>query len=454
MNKHTELTTLIAVVIAKREFMNKDNKDNSAQPTEFDASKRQFVKNLAVASIGATVASKAPYVFAKQRTQLRVLGTGVTLQAPLREQAMKDLGIDIIFETRSGDEVLQKATMAPSAFDIYEQWSNSISILWQSGSIQPIEKKRITYWDEINLLTQTGKISERASIGAGDAPYKILHVQKDNRLGSNHTDLVSFLPYVHNVDSFGYNTMVIPKGEAYKSESWGWLLDERYGGKVGIVNAPTIGLFDLAMAAQANGLAQFADIGAMTKLELDRLFAVLNQFKQQNHFSGFWNSVPQSVEDMRSHKSLLSSMFSPAVSMLNQQGVPVTYAAPKEGYRGWHGVMCLSSALQGRQKDVAYEYLNWWLSGWPGAYIARQGYYMPNPQRSAKFLSLAEWDYWYLGKPASQPLKGTDGQIAVNKGDVRNGGDYVNRMSHIAVWNTVMPNYDYSLQKWHQLTST
>jgi putative spermidine/putrescine transport system substrate-binding protein len=155
------------------------------------------------------------------------------------------------------------------------------------------------------------------------------------------------------------------------------------------VNAPTIGLFDLALAAQARGLMTFGDIGAMTKLELDTLFDILISMKKRGHFSGFWTSVPESVYFMANKRVVIESMFSPAVSALNGKNIPVTYAAPKEGYRGWHGVMCLSSATQGRQKDAAYEYMNWWLSGWPGAFIARQGSYISNPQRSKLELSQA-----------------------------------------------------------------
>lgn len=163
--------------------------------------------------------------------------------------------------------------------------------------------------------------------------------------------------------------------------------------------------------------------------------------------------MPESVNFMASERVVIESMFSPAVSALNGQGVPVRYAAPKEGYRGWHGVMCLSSSTQGRQKDAAYEYMNWWLSGWPGAFIARQGYYISNPQRSKSYLSQAEWDYWYAGKPAANELKGTDGRVSVKTGDVRNGGSYEQRFSNVAVWNTVMPTYDYSLQKWYEFVS-
>jgi len=419
-----------------------------------DVSRRKALKSISQAVLGATAVTQAPYVFARQRTQLRVLGTHVTLQEKLRQKAMQDLDIDLIFEPHGSAAVLQRALMNPQSFDLYEQWSNSIRPLWASGSIQPIDKKRLQYWDEINPLSKTGKISPEAKIGAGDAPYKILHIQPDGKLGTEHTDQISFLPYVHNVDSFGYNTTVIKQGEAYKTESWGWLLDPKHSGKVAIINAPTIGLFDLALATQAQGMTNFNDIGNLTKTDLDILFKILIDLKRDNHFSGFWNSVPESVDFMRTGRVVIQSMFSPAVSALNGQNIPVTFAAPKEGYRGWHGAMCLSSASQGRSKDAAYDYMNWWLSGWPGAFIAKQGYYISNPERSNSYLSPAEWDYWYQGKEATQALKGTDDKISVQQGDIRTGGSYTQRFSNFAVWNTVMPTYDYSIQKWYEFISS
>ncbi|WP_228710653.1 ABC transporter substrate-binding protein [Saccharobesus litoralis] len=417
-------------------------------------SKRRTLKKILLGSAAVGVYSQAPYVFARTKPLLRILGTHVTLQEAIRKKAMEDLGIDLAFEAKGSAAVLQKASMFPQQFDLYEQWSNSINVLWRSGAIQAIDTKRLTYWHEINDLTKTGKLTTNANLGAGDAPSKILNIQKNGQLGANFTGQISFLPYVHNVDSFGYNTNVIAAGEPYKTESWGWLLNDAYRGKVGIVNAPTIGLFDLALAAQAKGFIEFNDIGAISKTELDKLFTILGQYKRQQHFSGYWTSVPESVQFMRSGRVVIESMFSPAVASLNGQNVPVRYAAPKEGYRGWHGVMCLSSAAQGRVKDAAYDYMNWWLSGWAGAFIARQGYYISNPQRAKLQLSPAEWKYWYLGKPAEQDLTGTDGLVSVKKNNVRTGGSYIERLSNVAVWNTVMPTYEYSLQKWYEFIST
>ncbi|GFD72067.1 PotD/PotF family extracellular solute-binding protein [Alteromonas marina] len=420
----------------------KYNKNQKSSPT-----RRTLLKGGLAFGLTAGV---TPFAIGKPKPTLRVMGTHVTLQEDIRQRAMEDLGINIAFEPGGSARVLQKASMLPNSFDLYEQWSNSINVLWRAQAIQPIEKKRLLYWEEINNLTKTGKLTGNAREGAGDAPHKILHVQGNGSLGEKHTDGISFLPYVHNVDSFGYDTTKLPVELQSEEESWGWLLDSRYSGRVGIVNDPTIGLFDLALAAQAKGFIQFEDIGAITEYELDDLFNLLIELTQLNHFNGFWTSVPESVEFMKSGRVSIESMFSPAVSALNGQDIPVKFAAPKEGYRGWHGVMCLSSATQGRAKDVAYEYMNWWLSGWPGAFIARQGYYISNPQRSASYLSKPEWDYWYEGKVASEPLKGTDGKISVKAGAQRNGGSYETRLSNVAVWNTVMPTYEYSLQKWYE----
>ena len=412
--------------------------------------RRKFLINGLKGSGAGLAAVNAPYVFSKPKVTLRVMGTHVTLQEEIRKQAMADLGINLEFEARGEAELLQKATTNPGGFDLYEQWSDSIKTLWQADVIQPIDINRITHWGEINSISKKGRITPEAPIGAGDAPYKILNVQDDGELGSKFTGKASFLPYVHNVDSFGYNTDVVPEGIPYETESWAWLLDERWQGKVGVINAPTIGIFDLALAVQAKGLMTFVDIGNMSIVEIDKLFVILMQYKKRNHFAGFWNSVPQSVDFMTEKRVVIESMFSPAVSSANGKGTPVTYAAPKEGYRAWHGVMCMSRECQGEVREAAYDYMNWWLSGWPGAFIARQGYYISNPQRSKPLLTPNEWGYWYEGKATAIALKGTDGKISVRAGDIRRGGSYVNRFSNIAVWNTVMDNYDYSLQKWYE----
>lgn len=183
--------------------------------------RRKFLSDSAKVASATLAVAKAPYVFSKQTPTVRVLGTHVTLQEELRKQAMKDLGINLVFSPAGSAAVLQKASSNPSSFDLYEQWSDSINILWSARAIQGIEIDRLKYWKEINPLTKTGKVAPEANIGKGDAPYKLLYVQKDKTLGSSPSKKISFMPYVHNVDSFGYNTNIIKPGKAYETESWG-----------------------------------------------------------------------------------------------------------------------------------------------------------------------------------------------------------------------------------------
>jgi putative spermidine/putrescine transport system substrate-binding protein len=421
-------------------------------------SRRQALWGVSAAATASWLApaciGQAPTIHVKRRRKLRVLGTHVTLQDALRKQAEADLGIEISFQPGGSAAVLHQASTRPESFDLYEQWSNSIRVLWQAKAIQPIETQRLRYWTEINPLAKEGRLTADARLGAGDAPHKMLYAQSDGTLSSEPTKQISFLPYVHNVDSFGYNAAIVPRGIPYETESWSWLLDERWAGRVAIVNAPTIGLFDLALAVQAKGLAEFRDVGNLTREELDRLFEILREYRSRGHFRGIWSSVPASVKLMERGESCIESMFSPAVFELQGKGVDCVYASPREGYRAWHGVMCLSSSVRDDTQDAAYEYMNWWLSGWPGAFIARQGYYISNPQRSRPHLSSAEWDYWYQGQPAAENLPGTNGQTVVQEGQLRDGGSYQQRFNNIAVWNTVMNTYEYCLTGWNEFLSS
>lgn len=412
--------------------------------------RRQLLKGTAATLATGSLGFPSIVSAINRRPTIRVLGTHVTLQEELRRKAEQDLGINIEFHPGGSAEVLLKAATDPESFDLYEQWSNGIRVLWQADAIQPIEVSRLRYWDEINDLPKTGKITPQASMGHGDVPHRLLYIQPDGSLGEAVSDYVSFLPYAHNTDSFGYDARMIPEGIPCETESWGWLLDPAHRGKVAVVNAPGIGLFDLALAVRAQGLMDFQDLGRMTRAEVDQLFEIVIDYKRRGHFRGVWMSVPHSVDLMARGEVVIESMFSPAAATLKGRGVPCIYAAPKEGYRAWYGVMCLSSAVNEERKEAAYAFMNWWLSGWPGAFIARQGYYISNPQRSREFLTVDEWDYWYAGRPAAKPLQGTDGAIVVQPGEIRRGGSYQTRFENVAVWNTVMDTYEYTLLKWKE----
>ncbi len=72
---------------------------------------------------------------------------------------------------------------------------------------------------------------------------------------------------------------------------------------------------------------------------------------------------------MASGEVVIQSMWSPAVAAVRSKGVPCIYQPLKEGYRVLgRRARASPSTCQGSQLDAAYEYINWYLSGWVGAY--------------------------------------------------------------------------------------
>lgn len=392
----------------------------------------------------------APSIHSAGRVRLRVLGTSVTLLDVIRRQASDDLGIDLDFEIMDGAAAQRVGVMRPQAYDIYDQWFNNVDFVWPARAIQPIDVRRIDHWDEVNGLAKTGRITPDTPVGAGSAPADRLYVQPDNRLGPHPTNRISMLPLTHNVDSLGYNTAIVPQGTPYETESWRWLIDERWAGLVALQNDPAIGCIDAALAVSAAGMAEFDDIGNLTVEEIDSLIAILIRKKRRGHFKAFWGTYAEAATLMESGKVGIESMWSPALVSLRRAGTPVRLAAPREGYRAWYGGMSISAHVGGRTLDAAYDYLNWWLSGRAGAIIAAQGYYISVPERTRRYMTPVEWDYWYDGKPAARDLLGPDGDVVVQKGERRDGGSYHERMSRIAVWNSVMNEHNYLVRRWNE----
>lgn len=381
---------------------------------------------------------------------IRVLGTSVTLLGAVQDLARRDLDFNIEFDVRGGVEVQQKGILSPDSYDIYDQWFHSIDLLWTAGAIQPIQCDRLEFWNEVGNLTKTGSLNNGSNLGAGNRPMDVQYVQDDGSLGSHPMPQISAVPTAFNADAFSYDPNLLPTTLDIDSESWGWLLRDEWRGKVGLNTDPSIGIADMILAARATDLVKFEDIGNLSIEEIDALVGELILLKKAGHFAGFWSTVTDSVDFMLKRTGRIGGIWSPAASNLRAREVPVRIAAPAEGYRAWHSCLCLSSHLTPQKVDSAYKYLNWWLSGRPGAVLARQGYYSSVPIKTKTNLSDAEWDYWYAGKPAGENLCDPQGRKIIKEGAVREGGSIQDRMANIVVWNTLMDEQNYLVRRWNE----
>lgn len=388
-------------------------------------------------------------VMAKNPVTLRVLGTSVTLLEQLRLRAERDLGIKIEYLLHSVADAQRIAVMEPESYDLYDQWFHNIDFVWPARAIQPLEISRLHHWDEINDLPKLGTLIPGGKPGKGSVPVNRLYVQQDGTLSGQPSGLISMLPLTHNADSFAWRPDQLPAGLSHEEESWSWLLHPAFCGQAALQDDAAIGALDAVLAVQGAGLGEFADVGNLSLEEIDHLTGVLVRLQQQGHFAAFWSTPEQAFALAEHHQIGIQSLWAPTWFRHHFRQSGYRLATPREGYRAWYGGLSLSRCATGKIRDAAYAYLNWWQSGWPGAVMARQGYYISNPERSRAHLSAAEWDFWYEGKAATEELPDADGKPLIARGERRDGGSYLQRMSHIGVWNSVMDEHNYLVRRWH-----
>lgn len=384
---------------------------------------------------------------------LRFIGTGVSQMTDVKQQAEKDLGFKLQMRALSTEENNQIAITQPKQYDMFDGEYFSLPLVFPSGNLQPIEVKRIRNWDKIVPYFTTGEFDAGAKVNnsQGTAPFKVMYVKdKDSKeFSATPTDWATLIPFQYNADTLGYRPDLTGK----KIESWAELLDRKFKGKTALLDIPSIGIMDAAMVLESAGLMKFGDKGNMTKAELDKVAALLVKLKKDGQFRAFWKTFDESVNLMSSGEVALQSMWSPAVTAVKAKGINCVYAPLKEGYRGWGGGIGLSRNLSGITLDAAYEYLNWMLDGWVGAFLARQGYYSAAPETARKAMKPEEWDYWYEGKPAAIDIVDPFGKKIDSKGAIRDGGSFKDRFSNIVCWNSVMKEQTYLVQKWNEFVA-
>ena len=418
--------------------------DSPGQVLQGKLSRRSFMKTTAAGVATCAMASGSFLRQAAADDGLRSIGLGVSEINEIQAKATKDLGFPVAGQAMGYGEMFSKMLNQNDQYEIAEGYFNDMRVMAPAKVWQPIDTKKIKEWDKVTNLTKTGKLTPESSEGQGDAPFKLMWCDESGTIVKGPSQYIIMVPGWHNADSLGYN----PKATGRAIESWSELLNKDFKGKVALLNVPQIGVMDAALAIEALGLKKFVDKGNMTKAEIDFLIDYLIPLKKAGHFRAFWENFGQSVNLMVNGEVALESMWSPAVAAIQAEGVPCVYAFPKEGMRGWHGGMAISAKVKGKQLDQAYEYINWWLAGWPAAFVARQGYYHSIPDNAKKYLEPAEWDYWYEGKAAAKDLSDPFGTVIIKKGDVRSGGSYWNRYSKIAVWNSLMDENDYLVKRW------
>lgn len=402
------------------------------------------------AALAAASALPAPMIWAQEikDVTLRQFGTGVSNLNEVAQKVKEDLGFTLEMTALDSDSVTQRAATQPDSFDIadIEYWI--CKKVWPTGNLQAMDTKKITNYDKIVGIFRSGKLTPESVIAQGTAPHTVGFAEGpgSTSFASEETEWMTLIPTIYNADTLGIRPDLIGR----PIDTWAELLNPEFKGKASLLDISSIGIMDMAMVCEAMGEISYADKGNMTREEIDKTIGIFTEAKRAGQFRAFWKSFDESVNLMASGEVVIQSMWSPAITAVKSRGIPCVYQPLKEGYRSWGGGIGLSKSLNGIALDAAYEYINWYLSGWVGGFLMRQGYYSAVPETSKEFMSADEWGYWFEGKPAGGDITSPFGDKLAGAGDTRDGGSFYERMGHVACWNSVMDENQYMVRKWNE----
>jgi putative spermidine/putrescine transport system substrate-binding protein len=404
---------------------------------------------LAGAAAGSGAITGFPAVWSQEDKVLRYLGTAVNQSDDITKKVKEETGITIQNIVATTDDVTKRVITQPNSFDILDTEYFSLKKLVPSGNILPMDAKKIREFDNITPVFTKGQLPNGKVIGdQGTAPKKVMFLEGEHstKFSATPTEWVTLIPTVYNADTLGIRPDLIKR----PIEHWSELLNPDFKGKAAILNIPSIGIMDAAMVVESLGKYKYPDKGNMTKPEIDMTMGVLTEAKKAGQFRAFWKDFNESVNLMAAGETVIQSMWSPAVTAVRSKGIPCVFQPLKEGYRSWASGFCMSRGVTPKQADMIYEFVNWYLSGWAGAYLNRQGYYSAVLSTAQANMEPYEWDYWMLGKPAAKDIHAPDGSLIEKAGAVRDGGSYDERMGSVACWNAVMDENDYMVRKWNE----
>jgi putative spermidine/putrescine transport system substrate-binding protein len=430
----------------------------SARTVLRSISRRRLIKTASAAAgiaAGSGALAGFPTIWAQNVKDVTLVHAGPPVAAipQIGEQATKDLGFTIRMQATENADLLNRFLSQSSAIDVGDVSIVFMKYVVGRNVLQAIPVSKYKYWDQtIPLFTKGVYPDGRKASTQGVAPYSVLYATgaDGQKFSKGPSDWLTGIPTITNADTLGIRPDLVGR----PISSWADLISPEFKGRAALQDQPTVGVIDVSMAVEASGHLQYENKGNMTRDEIDKTIDLMRDIKKSGQFRSFWTTFDQSVNLMASGEVVIQSMWSPAVTAVRTRGIPCVFQPLKEGYRGWGYTLAPMKHLSGLKLDCFYEYMNWYTSGFQGAFIAREGYYSSVPENARKFLTEAEWDYWYGGKPAASDIVDPFGKLVEKAGRTRDGGAFWERMGNIAVWNSVMDEDRYLTRRWNEFITS
>ncbi|WMS45084.1 extracellular solute-binding protein [Acuticoccus sp. MNP-M23] len=364
--------------------------------------------------------------------ELRTVGLSVTVQERILNDFKEASGVgsvsgkaDIFPNTQT--ELLSGS----SAYDCWEIIGERLPAMTITNTIDSIPAASLKNWANIRPIftTPDPAIAPQAQISgqiwADEAKTQLWMV-----------------PTVFNFDSIGYRPDLV---EAEEANTWTALFDEKFKGKTGLNVDPLIAFGQAILAMNSLGLLDVPNPGNPDAEAIDEAAKFLIAKKKAGQFRALWGDFGELVNLLASGEMILADAWQPAVMAVKAQGIPCSYAVPKEGYRAW--AIGISQIGNSPNAEAVRAYADYWLSGPPAIIVSEQGYYSPTTNIK-DVMAPEKYAFWYEGKPWQGPP-----ERGISEGDLRDGGSLEERASKVSYWHQWPDEYDRLIMRWDEFLS-
>ena len=216
---------------------------------------RRQVMKVAAAGAGLALGSGLvrgfPTIWAQNIKDVKLVQVGGSYSAiiDIGKQASKDLGFKVEMQTADHAALLNRLVNEPKTIDIADIEYFFQYFMVGRNIIQPIPLNKYKWWDKTVPIFTKGEYPDGRKVSAqGTLPYKVQYSriadgknlrQAPDGMADRHSDRLQRRHARHP-----------PRPPRRPVEHWSELLNPEFKGKSAIVDVPSIGIMDAAMAIE------------------------------------------------------------------------------------------------------------------------------------------------------------------------------------------------------------
>ena len=339
---------------------------------------RQPVLKGGAAIAGTTAVTGFPTVWAQTIKDITLNHTGMSYSTiiDIARQASQDLGFKVEMSVVDHPGLTNRMVNDPNSIDIADSeiWQTKVYV--PQGVTQAVDSTRSRTVGQGDAALHGGQVRRQGSLARGRFA-RIEFMYRDAADGTTfhdgQTEWATFLPGVYNADTLGIRPDLVGRDD----HKMGRPVVARLQGQGGDPEHPDDRHHGRDHGDRVRRHREIRRQGQPDAGRADQDDRQADRAEEGGPFPGAVEHLRRVGEpDGRRRGGDPVDVVAGGDRGAARKGIKCVYQPLKEGYRGWGNGLALMGHLEGMKLDAAYEYLNWYISGWVGGFIAKQGYYI------------------------------------------------------------------------------